>query len=449
MASRTVIQCPRCGNQFEVPLQSVVDPGVDPESKVLLLSGRFNAAQCPRCGTVSAVAAPLVYHDASKELLITYVPMELNLPKNQQEKIVGELLREVTSTLQQGAFKGYLLQPRSALTTQGLIDQVLAADGVTPEMLEQQRAQLKLVESFIQSPEDQLPALIQQNDNRIDDQFFQIMTMMAQRMLQEGRPDFAQQVMEVYRQIMEQSSYGQQMMQQSAMQEQIVAEVAEEIRALGPNAQRSDFLDLTLRYAGDDQRLQALVGLVRPAFDNQFFQDLTAYTSQAPADQRDQLDALRDRLSQLCADIDQQTQMAVQESAELLHAVMNNPNPEEVIRANMPLIDDTFMAVLSANIQEAERQQDIATSGRLKDIYNRVVTILRENMQPELRFINELLSAASPEDARTMLAEHAEDYGPKLLEMMDAVEEVLASRGDNAILERLAFLRQEAEQVLS
>ena len=42
---------------------------------------------------------------------------------------------------------------------QGLIDQVLQADGVTPEMMQAQRDRVKLVETFMQASEDTLPNL--------------------------------------------------------------------------------------------------------------------------------------------------------------------------------------------------------------------------------------------------------------------------------------------------
>ena len=38
----------------------------------------------------------------------------------------------------------------------------------------------------------------------------------------------------------------------------------------------------------------------------------------------------------------------MQNAANFLQAVINQPNPEEMLRANLPMIDDTFMAVLTA-----------------------------------------------------------------------------------------------------
>jgi hypothetical protein len=191
-----------------------------------------------------------------------------------------------------------------------------------------------------------------------------------------------------------------------------------------------------------------LVGLVRPVFDYQFFQELTAAVGKAPADERDRLEMLRENLLALTTLVDQQAQLAMQEAAGLLQAILNNPNPEDVIFQNLELIDYTFMQVLSANIQEAERRGDPNASARLKDIYNRVVNVLQSNMPPELRFVNELLSTSSPDSVRQLIGQRAGEFGENLLAAIDAVEEQVAAQGNPALLERLAFVRDEATKVL-
>ncbi len=449
MMTRINVQCPRCGNMFEAVVNPLADVAQDPEAKARLLSGQLNAVQCPRCGNVFQVPSPLVYHDPQKELLITMMPMGIAMPKQQQEKLIGDLIREVTNKLAPEQRKGYLFNPRQALTMQGLVDQVLQADGVTPEMMEDQRKKMRLVETLVQASDEDLPRLVQENDAMIDPQFLQLMTLMAQRMLAEGRPDMAQHIISTQQAVVELSSVGQELIAQSQQQEQTVREVAEDVRAMGARAQRSDFLNLAMKYGDDDERLQALVGLARPAFDPQFFQELTVKTSQAPAAEREMLENLGQRIAQLTAAIDQQSQLALQESAELLQAFLNDPNPDELIRDNISLVDDTFMAVLTANIQEAERQRDIGLSAKLKDLYNKIVAALRDNMQPELRFVNDVLSAPTDDQARALIQSEAATYGERLLQMFDAVEDVMASRGDQAMLRRLQLAREEAEKALA
>jgi len=392
---------------------------------------------------------PLLYHDASKELLISYVPMELGLSKDAQEKAIGDMMREVTSNLPQGAFKAYLLQPRQALTMQGLIEQVLQADGVTSQMMQEQRDRVKLIETFVQAPPEAIPGLVEQYDDRIDAQFIQTMTLLIQQFLNEGREQVAEQVAAVQNLIVELSTFGQKLIHESQEQEAVVAEVANQINALGPNAQRSDFLNLTLSYTGDIQRLQALVGLVRPVFDYQFFQELTDYTSKSPADDRDNLEELRDTLLQLTSMVDQQAQAAMQEAVQLLRAIMGSPQPDELIQANLPMIDYTFMQILSANIQEATQRGDINASARLKDIYQRVVAALQANMPPELRFINELLNSPEESEAIRLIIDRAGEFGDSLLGALDAVEQQLLAQGNPRLLQRFDVIRRELTQQLS
>lgn len=446
MQTQTTIRCSNCGQPFPMTVRSLIDVAQDPQGKALLLSGQLNTAQCPQCGTVNTVSVPLLYHDASKELLLALVPMELNMNKDQQERAVGDLMKG----LPKENFKGYMFNPKRALTMQGLLEQVLQADGITPEMMEEQKKRVALIQELVEAGDDVLPALIQQNDPLIDLQFFQSMSMMAQRLAQSGRPDIAERILGTQQVVLQYSTYGKQVIQQQAEQEAVIAEVAQEVQALGEQAQRSDFLNLARKYASDENRLQALVGLVRPAFDNQFFQDLTLVIGQAPADERAGLETLRDKLLEFSSMIDRQQQAQVQVAVQMLQAMINLP-PEQldlVIRENLPVINDTFMAVLTANIQESERRGDVNASGRLKQIYEKVVSVLQESMQPELVFVNQLLSVESDSEAKAMLEDHAKDFGEPLLEVMDAVGQMLDAQGENEMVQRLADLRRETVSVL-
>ena len=147
--------------------------------------------------------------------------------------------------------------------------------------------------------------------------------------------------------------------------------------------------------------------------------------------------------------IDKQTQQAMQNAASFLQAIINHAQPEELIRANPHMIDDTFMAVLAANIQQAEQSDNQQAVDRLKEIYDLVMSILQENMQPELRFINELLGTADDGEAQEMIREYASEFGDTLFEVFDAVEQVLEDQGNQPMVERLRAFRTETEQVLS
>lgn len=446
---QTTIQCMQCRQPIRASVQSFVDAQQDPQAKIALLAGRLNVIQCPNCGTPNTVLSPILFHDGTKELLISYVPMELGLSKDAQEKSVGDLMRELTANLPQGAFKAYMLQPKQALTMQGLVEQVLNADGVTPEMMESQRARVRLVEQFIQAPPEQIADMVKQNDAKIDSSFFQTMTLIIQQLAAEGREAVVEHIINIQNRIVELSSFGKELLEQSRVQEETVAEVANEVNALGQGATRADFLKLVIKYMDDDQKLQALVGLVRPVFDQLFFQEFATYIAQAPADERDNLNGLQQDLMELTSMVDQQAQMAMQEAANLLRVIISSPDPDALIQENLPMIDYTFLQILSANVQEAQRRGDLAASAKLKDIYNRVVSALQSNMPPELRFINELLSAPSDDIARDMVNKRLGEFGPALLDAMDAVEEQIVAQGNPVLLQRLDALRQHTAQLIN
>lgn len=439
------VNCSNCGQQFTANIRTMINVADDPQAKALLLSGRLNVEPCPNCGTPNQVAASILYHDPDKELLIAHVPMELNLQKDQQERIIGNMM----NALPKDNFKGYMFSPRRALTIQNLVEQVLEADGVTREMMNQQKERVQLAQRMLETPPADLPAFVEQHDAEIDEEFIQTMSMLAQRMLEDGQVEVAQRVIAVQNRIVELSSIGQELLQQQEAQAEIIQEVANAIEALGEGADREAFFGLAKRYADDDQRLQALIGMARPAFDYQFLQEMTAKIGAAPAAERDLLEGLRDRIRELTEAIDQQSQAAMQGAASFLQAVVNHPNPEELLRANAHAIDDTFMAVLSANIRHAEQQKDVASSGKLRNIYETVVRILQENMQPELRFINELLSTDNDDEARKMIQAQAKQFGDPLLEVMDAVEEVLTEQGNDDLKKRLDNLRKEVANTLA
>lgn len=446
---QTAVRCSSCGQPFNAIIRTLIDAKRDPEGKAQLVTGRVNQFPCPNCGNTNLLATPLMYHDPAKELLMVFIPSQLGLQRGSEEKIIGDLLNELTTSIPKEEFRGYMFNPRRVLTLQGMIDQVLQADGITPEMLEAQRKRVELVQTLMESRPEQLINVIHDNDAIITREFVQTLSAMAQRVMNSGQAEMAEALMALQEIVVQESSYGKELIQQVKVREQIIQEVAQEIEKLGEKAQRSDFLELTQRYIDQPQHIEALVGLVRPVFDYQFFQEFTVSIGKAPASDRARLEALRDNLLALIETVDKQSQAMMQRAVELLQAILSSPNPDELIAANITLIDDAFMTVLVANIQDAERRKDLQVSSRLKDIHNRVVTALQAQMQPELLFVNDLLSLNNDDDVRKALADHAKDFGDILLEVLDSLQDVLMQQNQPEILRRIAFIREEAAKVLS
>jgi len=278
---------------------------------------------------------------------------------------------------------------------------------------------------------------------------FQTISLMAQRMMQTGQQQAVGHLAAIQQVLLEESTYGQELAQQQTVQEETVQEVAAELEKLDENATRSDFIDIAISYAEDDNKLQALVGLIRPAFDYEFFMEFSQRIDEADADEREKLEYVRDTLREYTEQVDQQTQMLVQQKAQFLQALLNSNDFEQVMQQNMSAIDDNFMGILTANIQEAERRQDIQVAAKLRQIYEVAVRILQSQMSPELIFINDLLSAEDDASLQTVIQENIENFDDELLQVVDAVEGLLMQQGQQQAVERLGAIREALASALS
>ena len=115
------IQCPRCQTPFTAEIHQVVDVGRDPQLKYELLNGSLNVFVCPNCGTSGQMATPLLYHDPENDMFMVHVPMELNLPHEERQRLIGQLVQEVMNQTPPEARRGYMLQPQEIISYQTFI----------------------------------------------------------------------------------------------------------------------------------------------------------------------------------------------------------------------------------------------------------------------------------------------------------------------------------------
>ncbi len=447
--TQTTIRCSNCGQPVPAVIRSVIDVQSDPQGKEALLTNRLNSARCPACGFVNRVVTPVLYHDASKSLLIVCIPGE-TLRGQKEEKVTGDLMNELNRSLPKESFRAYMFNPKRSLTLQGMIDIIMEADGITPDMLASQRRRLELLQEMLSaSSQDALEKLITDNDTIIDAQFFQTLRLAGERLMEDPQNNgVIQRLMAVQDVLVANSSFGKTLMAQQQEKMGRVQEVVADIEKLGENATRTDFVNLVIEYADDEDKLQGLVGLMRPVFDEAFFEELALEIGRAPADQREKLEGTRELLLQLVELMDSQVQQGAQQTIEFLQMLVNSPQPQDMIQANLELIDDEFMSILVANLQEAEKRGDTALLQRLQGIYSLVVQVLQSRMSPELRYLNEMLAAENEADLQALL-QQARDFGPELMQSVEAVEQMTQSRGQAALSQRITGLKGRLQAVLN
>jgi hypothetical protein len=438
------VTCPSCNNRFASPVLTIIDAAQNPEAKALFLAGQLNIAVCPQCGSAGVLSAPLVYHDPEKELLFTYMPTELGLPETEQQRIIGDLTNRVMSALPAEQRKGYLLRPQSFLRPEAMHEAILEADGITPEMVQAQKAKADILDQLLRtSSEDARRAIVENNHELMDYEFFQILTLNIELAEANSRDAAAQQLLGLRKQLLEWTAVGQEV----AVREEVLKELSTEIT-------REELLEKLIKaaLAGESARVKTMVAVARPAIDYVFYQQLTARIESAELasniEETEALKALRQSILTLTAEIDAQLQRASEQASQLLHDILESEDMEQALRANLDRVDDLFINTLALNLQTAEqsgRQEDVERLDQLGDILMRLV---QETQPPEIHFINELLSAEYPEATLALLQENHQQVTADLLEIMRMLGEDLAQSGRAQVAQRLAEIREQAVSLM-
>lgn len=434
--SITQIQCPNCQNPIQAEVQQLVDVGEDPSAKARLLSGSLNRVRCPHCGYEGQLATPLVYHDPEKELLLTYVPAEVGLDRDEQEKIVGSQINRVVDRLPPEQRKAYLLQPKSVLTLQGLVEQVLQADGVTKEDLEQQREKMRLFEQLMRTSEQGLDSFVQEHDEQLDESFFQLASLAIQSIPNERSQMAAADRLEL---ALQRSTIGKRI---QAQQDEL-RKAAEEIRQLGEQVTRENLVDLLVEAKSDD-RLVALVNLLRPAMDYAFFQMLSERLDAAEGEEKQRLESLRQRSLEITEKIDEAQQARMAQSAALLQSLIEAEDLDEALQSALPLIDDLFMGTLQANLAAAKERDDADMIQQLEEIDRRLRAMIRESMPASLVLAQEVLEAEEEAEAKELIEASKQHVDDQFLSTLMAAASRLEQSGHEEASARLRRLHKHA-----
>ena len=435
----TQVRCPNCGNLIQARIEQIIDVGADPSAKGRLLSGSLNVVSCPVCGFQGQLPTPLVYHDPDKELLLTFVPMEAGLSKDEQERRLGALINRVIDRLPSERRKAYLLQPKATLTVQGLIDQVLEADGVTKEDLEAQQRKLQLFEELVRTPEGELEKFVQEHDDELDRAFFQLASLAIQAAGDQGAAQAASQKLDA---ALAKTKLGQKL----AAQQQELRAAAESLQQAGDSLTREKLLDLIVDAPGDE-RVIALVNLARQGMDYVFFQKLSEKIEVASGEEKDRLMQLRDRVLEITSDIDRVQEARAAEAAALLQALAQADNLDEAVQAALPAIDELFLATLEANLAAARERDDQEAVQKLEAVQGKIEAIVQESLPEGLKLAQKVLGVEDEGAAMATLEEGAEHIDDQLLNSLYAAIGRLEELGHKEDAERIRRLHRQALRI--
>jgi hypothetical protein len=434
--SITQIRCPNCSNPIQAEITQLVDVGQDPGKKARLLSGSLNVASCSVCGYQGQIATPLVYHDPDKELLLTYIPVEIGMPQDEQERVIGKLITQATQSLESEQRKGYLFQPQAVLTMQSLIERILEADGITREEIEAQREKIRLFEDLFRTPEEELAKFAKEHDNELDATFFQLATLSLQATQDETAKNAANQRIES---LLPLTTFGKELLRK----ETEFRAAAESIQQAGEAITHESLLEIFISAPNQD-RVTALVQLTRPALDYIFFQQLTERIDATEGEEKERLSNLREQILDLTQEMDKLQEARAQEAASLLKTLLEAEDLDSAIRDVLPQIDELFLSILQANIRAAQERGDQASETKLSQIDQRLREIIRDSLPEGLQLAQKLLEIEDPAEAEALLKESAQAIDQDMLGALMSTAQRLETAGNKEGAEKIRAIYRTA-----
>ena len=419
---QTQISCPNCQQPIMADVQQLYDVVEDPSLKSQLLSGMSNFVQCQVCGYQGALATPIVYHDPDKELLLTYVPAEIGLPRDDQEKLIGGLINQVVDRLPAEKRKAYLFTPQAQLTMQGLIERILEADGITKEMIQAQQDKLDFLQKLSTANDEAARIkLIEENEALIDADLFAILSRLVETAAGTGDQQAAQQLEGIQNLLIENTAYGKEVRQQS----EEVQSAIESLQAAGQDLTREKLLELIIE-APNDIRLSALVSLTRPGIDYTFYQLLADQIEAADGEEQERLSILRDKLLELTSQLDEQVEIRTKQARQLLEQIMQADDVMQAIQTNAAQIDEFFVQVVQEELEQTRKSGDLEKSAKLNQIDETI-----RSQPPEVEFLQDLLEAPDDAARNELLETNPDKITPELFQMLSGLMNQVAESDQN------------------
>lgn len=437
--AKTSVPCPNCRQPVLIDLTRLFDLNSDPQAKDALLSGSANTFQCPNCHYQGVYPTPLVYHDPDKQLLLTYFPPELNTPITEQEKTIGPLIKKVMDDLPPEKRKAYLFKPQTMLTRQRLLETILEADGITPEMMKVQQEKLLLLQQLVNISPESLPVQISQNDEKIDEELFVLLSRLAQASAAAGDQQSVQALSNLQQALLQHSTVGKAAALQASETRAAINELQELSKA---GITRENLLDLLVKNTESEIRLTTIASMARGGLDYTFFQTLTDKIDQTTGEEQTRLVTLREKLLTIVEAVDEAMKAQVEESQKLLQDILAAEDIAAATEEALPKINQAFTGVLNSELTTAQKTDDTAKLTKLVVI----VSVLRaaSTSGAVLQVIEEMLQLETAEERQNVLEAAGEAINDEFSQTLSSLISQVESQGDQPeLIDKLKEINRE------
>ncbi len=436
------IACPVCRQPITIQVHQIVDVGEQPELKQLLLAGRLNAFTCQYCRNAGALATPFFYHDPDKELALLFIPMNINVKEADQQKMIGRLTQQVLSNLAPEKRKAYLLQPQQFFNLKTMVETILQADGITPEMLAKEEARLTFLQELVDTTDlAKLDDLIKLHDADFDLTMFQLLTSALSAAAADRQRAEFERVQHLRDRALELTTLGQKIKKQQTVIDVFTASPTRET------------LLAQLIAADEAEVREALLTMGRPMLDYPFFQALTgkieAATQEGNKAETERLTLLRKEILATRDKIDAQAKAVFDSKVALLRELLGTPEADldKAIKAHLADLDDLFFEVLTQNLQGAQQSNETQAFAQLQKIGEAAMRAIQGTQPPEVRFVNTLLQIEYPNQTKELLERNKQVLGPEFIAWMEGLEGELRESGRTETADRLVLVIGQAKEL--
>lgn len=421
--------CPHCQTVFQSNVTTLVDASQQPELKKALLAGRHNIAICPTCKTATMIAAPLVYHDADKQVCMVYIPTELNLSSEEQERFIGSSTSAISQNMAPDTPRAHLLTPHRFMSLESLTDALLEADGIPREAVEQHRGYINLISALAEAinDEERLAHLVEEHRSELTYEFFTILNAFIDASNQDNEYASAHLLSQLREKLGELTGTGEAGSDRSSPDLEQTFERLEQ---------------------APDEALEEILAEVRPMIDYAFFQAWTtrigALEQSGQKEEAQRLAARRTRVAETVERMDREAYSMLEASTNLLREVIEAPDMAATLWAQGDRVNEAFMMVLSANLESARKEEREDMVARMEELMQVAVEIIQSKLPPEERLINELLLAETTEARAAILQQNRDSVTTAFVKKLNELSAEQEKRGNADIASRLRQVARQA-----
>jgi hypothetical protein len=333
------------------------------------------------------------------------------VPLNEQEKIIGPLIKQVMDRLPPEKRKAYLLNPTPHLTYESLIQTILSKDGITPEMLKEQQERVSLIERLLQvTSNDVRSELIKQNINLFDEQFFALFSRLAQSAAASGQESVARAMVDIQKQLLEETEFGR------GLKESVgeLEAAQKSLQELGQGITREKLLDLVLA-SPNDARLQAYMSLARGGMDYQFFQLLSDRIEKASGEEKARLEGIREKLLNFTNEYDKQMEARYKQAQQFVESLLKQSDVVKAVHNNLDGFTQDTVDIVNQMLRQASEKNDYERMGKLQ----KMMEVLRQvSTPPEVGFLERLLDAPDEASLEKMMEENKDLINDQFMEAL-------------------------------